>query len=65
MVSVAALTIALPALAFAALTVPVHGISSDGHDIPAWVVAVIGLGSMLIGALDGAAGARWTSNKAP
>ena len=65
MVSVAALTIALPALAFAALTVPVHGISSDGHDIPAWLVAVVGLGAMLIGALAGAAGARWTSNKAP
>jgi hypothetical protein len=62
-VSVAALTIALPALAFAALTLPVQGITSDGHDLPLWLIALIGIGSMLIGAVAGAAGARWISNR--
>ncbi len=57
-VSVAALAIILPALVFAGLTLPVHGVTSDGHDTPAWLIIVIGLGSMLAGAIAGAAGAR-------
>lgn len=63
--SVAAFTITLPALVFAALALPIQGLTSDGHDMPAWLIAVIGLGSMLIGAVAGAAGARWISNRAP
>lgn len=60
-VSVAAVTIALPALVFAALTVPVRGIASGRHDMPFWLMILIGLVSMLIGAVAGSAGARWIS----
>jgi hypothetical protein len=63
-VSVAAFTITLPALVFAALTLPVRGITSGEHDMPLWLVAVVGLVSMLIGAVAGSAGARWISNRA-
>jgi hypothetical protein len=42
-----------------------HGITSGDHDLPAWLVATVGLGSMLIGAVLGTVGARWISNRAP
>lgn len=63
--SIAAFAITLPLLAFAALAVPMHGITSGDHDLPAWLVATVGLGSMLTGAFIGTAGARWISNRAP
>jgi hypothetical protein len=61
-VSVAAVTIALPALVLAALTVPVRGIASGKHDMPLWLLLLIGIASMLAGAVAGSAGARWISN---
>ena len=64
-VSVAALALALPALAFAGLTLPVRGITSDGHDLPLWLIIAVGLGAMLTGAAAGAAGARWISRRRP
>jgi hypothetical protein len=62
--SVAAIAITLPALAFAALALPVQGITAGGHDLPGWLVLAIGAGSMLAGAIAGAAGGRWISRRA-
>jgi predicted permease len=56
---------AVPALVFAALTVPVQDVTSGIHDVPAWAVIVIGLGALLAGAIAGAAGGRWISGRAP
>jgi hypothetical protein len=64
-ISVAAFAVTLPIFAFAALALPIQGITSDGHDLPAWLITVIGLGSMVIGAVLGTAGARWISDRAP
>lgn len=63
--SVAAVAITLPALVFTALALPVHGITSDGHDLSGWLVIAIGLGSALAGAIAGAAGGRWISRRKP
>jgi hypothetical protein len=60
-VSVAAVTVTLPALVFTALALPIQGITSDGHNLSAWLIIALGLGSMLIGAIAGTTGARWTS----
>jgi hypothetical protein len=60
----AAIAITLPALAFAALALPVRGITAGGHDLPGWLVLAIGAGSMLAGAIAGAAGGRWISRRA-
>ena len=62
-VSVAAVAVTLPALVFTALALPIQGITSDGHNLPAWLIIALGLGSMLIGAIAGAAGARWISRR--
>lgn len=61
--SVAAIAITLPALVFTALALPVRGITSDGHDLPGWLVLAIGAGFALIGAIAGAAGGRWISRR--
>jgi hypothetical protein len=63
--SVAAVAITLPALAFAALALPVQGVTSGGHDLPGWLVIAIGAGAMLAGAIAGAAGGRWISRRPP
>ena len=63
--SVAAIAITLPALVFAALALPVQGITSEGHDLPGWLVVAIGAGTMLAGAIAGAIGGRWISRRAP
>lgn len=63
--SVAAIAITLPALVFTALALPVRGLTSDGHDLPGWLVLAIGLGFALIGAIVGAAGGRWISRREP
>ena len=62
--SVAAVAVTLPALIFTALALPIQGITSDGHNLPAWLIVALGLGSVLIGAIAGAAGARWISRRA-
>jgi hypothetical protein len=61
--AVAAIAFAVPALVFAALTVPVQDVASVIHDVPAWAVIVIGLGALLAGAFAGAAGGRWISGR--
>jgi hypothetical protein len=61
--SIAAIAFALPALVFTALAVPVQGVTSEGHNVPGWVVLAIGLGSLLAGAIAGAAGGRWLSKR--
>jgi hypothetical protein len=63
--AVAAIAFAVPALVFAALTLPVQEITSGIHDVPAWAVMVIGLGALLTGAIAGAAGGRWISGRPP
>lgn len=63
-VSVAAVTVTLPALVFTALALPIQGFTSDGHTLPAWLVIIIGLGSMLTGAIAGATTAAWISRRA-
>jgi hypothetical protein len=57
--SIAAIAFALPALIFTALALPIQGVTSGQHDFPGWVIAAIGLGSLLAGAIAGAAGGRW------
>lgn len=61
--SVAAIAFGLPALVFTALAVPVRGLTSDGHALPVWVIILIGLGSLVLGASAGAAGGQWLSRK--
>jgi hypothetical protein len=63
--AIAAIAFAVPALVFAALTVPDEEVTSGIHDVPAWAVIVIGLGALLAGAIAGAAGGRWISGRAP
>ena len=63
--SVAAIAITLPALVFTALALPIQGVTSEGHDLSGWLIIAIGAGSMLIGAIAGAAGGRWISKWAP
>jgi uncharacterized membrane protein YfcA len=58
--SIAAIAITLPALAFAALSLPVQGITSDGHNLPAWLVLALGAGAII-----SAVGGRWISRRAP
>jgi hypothetical protein len=61
--SIAAIAFALPALVFTALALPVQGVTSDGHDIPGWIVIAIGLSALITGAIAGAAGGRWVSRR--
>lgn len=63
--SIAAIAITLPALIFAALALPIQGITSGGHNIPPWLVILLGGGAMLAGATTGAIGGRWISQRAP
>jgi hypothetical protein len=63
--SVAAVTATLPALVFTALALPIQGVTAKGHDLPAWLILAIGLGSMLLGAIAGVAGSRWISKRQP
>jgi hypothetical protein len=63
--SIAAIAFGLPALVFTALALPVRGVTSDGHDVPGWVIIAIGFGSLLAGAIAGAAGGRWLSRRNP
>jgi hypothetical protein len=63
--AVAAIAFAVPALVFAALTLPVQQVASGVHDVPAWAVIVIGLGALATGAIAGAAGGRWISGRPP
>jgi hypothetical protein len=46
----------------ALLTDAVRGIASGKHDMPLWLLLLIGIASMLAGAVAGSAGARWISN---
>ena len=62
-VSVAAVTVTLPALVFTALALPIQGLTSDGYSLPIWLIIALGLGSMLLGTIAGAAGARWISRR--
>jgi hypothetical protein len=62
--SVAVVTVTLPALVFTALALPIQGVTAKGHDLPGWLILAIGLGSMLLGAIAGAAGSRWISRRA-
>ncbi|MGH3217461.1 MAG: phage holin family protein [Streptosporangiaceae bacterium] len=61
--SIAAIAFALPALIFAALTVPIRGLTSDGHNIPGWAVLVVGTLALITGALAGAIGGHWLSRR--
>ncbi len=63
--SVAAIAFTLPALIFTALALPVQGITAEGRDLPGWLIVAIGIGSVLIGALAGAAGSKWISRREP
>jgi hypothetical protein len=63
--SVAVVTVTLPALVFTALALPIQGVTAKGHDLPGWLILAIGLGSMLLGAIAGAAGSRWISKREP
>jgi hypothetical protein len=63
--SIAAVTVTLPALIFTALALPIQGVTATGHDLPGWLILAIGLGSMLLGAIAGAAGSRWISKREP
>jgi len=63
--SVAVIALTLPVLLFAALALPVQGLTSDGHNLPPWLVAALGAGAMLAGAITGAIGGRWISQRAP
>jgi hypothetical protein len=63
--SVAVVTVTLPALIFTALALPIQGVTAQGHDLPGWLILAIGLGSMFLGAIAGAAGSRWISKRAP
>jgi hypothetical protein len=63
--AVAAIAFAVPALVFAALTVPVQDVTSGIHDIPAWAVIVIGLSALVTGAIAGSVGGRWISGRVP
>jgi hypothetical protein len=62
--SVAVVAVGLPALIFTALALPIQGMTSKGHDLQGWLILTIGLGSMLLGAIVGAAGSRWISKRA-
>jgi hypothetical protein len=57
--SIAAFAFGLPVLIFTALAVPIQGVTSDGHDVPGWVVVIIALVSIAFGAIAGAVGSRW------
>jgi hypothetical protein len=59
--AVAAISFALPALAYSALSVPIKGITSGDKSIPLSIIIVIGLGAFLAGAVAGAIGGRWLS----
>jgi hypothetical protein len=61
--SIAAIAFALPALIFTALAVPVHGVTSEGHDIQGWVVITIALGAITLGAAAGAVGSLWLTRR--
>jgi hypothetical protein len=63
--AVAAVTVTFPALVFTALALPIQGVTAKGHDLPAWLILAIGLGSMLLGAIAGTAGSRWISKREP
>jgi hypothetical protein len=61
----ALVTVTFPALVFTALALPIQGVTTKGHDLPGWLILAIGLGSMLLGAIAGAAGSRWISKRGP
>jgi hypothetical protein len=61
--SIAAIAITVPLLVFTALVLPIHGLTGQGHELSGWLVMAIGIGSMLIGAIVGAAGGRWISRR--
>jgi hypothetical protein len=61
--SIAAFAFGLPVLIFAALAVPIRGITSGDHSIPGWAVIFIALASIVFGAISGAAGSRWLSKR--
>jgi hypothetical protein len=62
--SIAAIAITLPALLFAALALPIQGFTSDGHNLPPWLVIALGAGTMLAGGITGAIGGHWISRRA-
>ena len=55
--SIAAISFAVPALTFAALALPIRGLTAGSHDLSPWIVAVIGVCSVLFGMLLGTIGA--------
>lgn len=57
--SIAAIAFALPVLIFAALAVPIRGVTANGRDVPAWLVVALGLGSVVLGAGVGALANWW------
>jgi len=62
--SIAAIAITLPALLFAALALPIQGLTSDGHNLPPWLVIALGAGTMLAGGITGAIGGHLISRRA-
>jgi hypothetical protein len=62
--SIAVIAITLPALVFAALALPIQGLTSDGHNLPPWVIIALGVGTMLAGGITGAIGGHWISRRA-
>lgn len=61
--SIAAFAFGLPVLIFAALAVPIRGVTSGDHDIPVWVIVAIGLASVALGAIAGAVGSWWLARR--
>ena len=55
--SIAAISFAVPALTFAALALPIRGFTAGTDDLSPWVVATIGVCSVLFGTLLGTIGA--------
>jgi len=55
--AVAAISFAIPALTFAALALPIRGISAGSAELSPWLVALVGVCSVVVGMLLGTLGA--------
>jgi hypothetical protein len=55
--SIAAISFAVPALTFAALALPIRGLTAGSHDFSPWAVTMIGVCAILFGMLLGTIGA--------